>query len=363
MDAYKARNNKASILDSFHFVGNLIRDKTGLESDGVALIGQAFGGSRPKLAVNKLQTDAETNIPAGREHIFRARFQAIRNPRSHEKYNDEEEDATVIILFVNHLIKIIDRSRGAFSVGEFLDRVFDSGFVEDDDYAKLLVADIPEKQRYNVFIEVFRKKGTGNGKKLSYFIAALWQLLSDDQKAEAREMISEELRTTDNDATIIRTIQIMPAAEWQTYDEIARMRIENKLLESISSGQYSEYKGKCISGSMGSWISNIVQYMSTKAKRKLIVIIVALLRSGNKNHQDYVFQYLFYLLSELTEEPGAVLVSVINRGLESGDKRYFNALSGEMSFGEGKWAMPFRASFDQFVEVVAPPEIDDDLPF
>ncbi len=39
------RHYTGAILDSFHFLSNLIRDKTDLESDGVTLIGQAFGGN------------------------------------------------------------------------------------------------------------------------------------------------------------------------------------------------------------------------------------------------------------------------------------------------------------------------------
>jgi uncharacterized protein (TIGR02391 family) len=363
-ETYQARNYTASILDSFHFIGNLIREKTGLESDGVALIGQAFGGNKPKLVVNRFQTESEKNIQAGLEQIFRGLYQAIRNPRSHEKYADEETDAAVIILFVNYLLKIIDKSKGTFGVGSFLDRVFDSGFVEDEDYAKLIVKDIPEKHRYNVFVEVFRKKETGNGNKLKYFVAALWNILSDDQKAEAREMISEELRTTDNDSTVTRTIQIMPTGEWPAYDEVARMRIENKLLESVKGGLYSKYKGNIVSGSLGTWTSNIAQHLSAKAKRRLIMIVSSMLRSENRDQQDYVFKYIFDSLSWLSEEPGTFLTSAINKGLESGDRRYYVALSFDMSFGEDKWGKPFRAAYDRFVEVETPPEEDDDdLPF
>jgi len=36
-----------------------IRERTGLESDGINLIGQAFGGKAPKLRVNKLVTESE----------------------------------------------------------------------------------------------------------------------------------------------------------------------------------------------------------------------------------------------------------------------------------------------------------------
>ena len=38
-----------AIQDSMYFLGDLIRDRSGLEGDGVALVGKAFGGRRPVL--------------------------------------------------------------------------------------------------------------------------------------------------------------------------------------------------------------------------------------------------------------------------------------------------------------------------
>ena len=136
---YNNRNFTAAILDAVYFLSDLIRDKTGLQSDGVSLVGQAFGGKSPQLKVNRLQTDSEKNIQAGLEQILRGLFQAIRNPRSHEKYTDKQEDADAIILFVNYLISVIDKSKTPFTKPEFLARVFDKNFVQNQRYAQLLV--------------------------------------------------------------------------------------------------------------------------------------------------------------------------------------------------------------------------------
>ncbi len=47
--AYERRDYAAAIIDAVHFLGDLIRDKAGLDSDGAALVGEAFGGPSPKL--------------------------------------------------------------------------------------------------------------------------------------------------------------------------------------------------------------------------------------------------------------------------------------------------------------------------
>jgi len=58
---YSGKNYTGAILDAIYFLSSLIREKTGLESDGVSLVGQAFGGALPKLKVNRLQTESERN--------------------------------------------------------------------------------------------------------------------------------------------------------------------------------------------------------------------------------------------------------------------------------------------------------------
>ena len=64
---------------------------------------------------NKLQTETEKNIQKGVEFTLRGIYSAFRNPRSHTKHVDKEEDADAIIIFINHLLKLIDKSKGKFS--------------------------------------------------------------------------------------------------------------------------------------------------------------------------------------------------------------------------------------------------------
>jgi len=61
-NSYEDRNYTGAIHDAIYFLSDLIREKSGLESDGVSLIGQAFGGKSPKLKVNKLQSESDKNI-------------------------------------------------------------------------------------------------------------------------------------------------------------------------------------------------------------------------------------------------------------------------------------------------------------
>jgi uncharacterized protein (TIGR02391 family) len=291
------RNYTGAILDSTHFLSSLLRQKTGLDGDGTSLVGQAFGGANPKLKVNRLQTESEKNIQKGMEQLLRGIYQAIRNPRSHDKYIDKQEDAEAIILFINWLINIIDKSKTPFTLNEFLGRVFDCDFMASKRYADLIVGEIPFAQRTDIFLEVYRRRDEGDGTKLSYFFEALCALLTEEQKHLLAEHISEELISTNDEAAIRLTIQCIPAEWWLLYKEVARLRIENKLIQSIRDGRYYYEEGRVLSGALGAWASRIAKHMLLKTE--LVFAITQLLISNEREKNEYAFAYFFLHTSEL----------------------------------------------------------------
>jgi uncharacterized protein (TIGR02391 family) len=61
-----------------------IRDMTGVQLDGAALIDHVFAIERPLLALNSLQTESERSEHKGFALLLKGCFGAIRNPRAHE---------------------------------------------------------------------------------------------------------------------------------------------------------------------------------------------------------------------------------------------------------------------------------------
>jgi len=368
---YENRNYSGAILDSIHFLSDLIREKTELQGDGVSLIGQAFGGRQPKLKITKLQNQSEKDIQKGTEQILRGIYLSIRNPRSHEKYDDEEKDADAIIVFVDYLIRIIGKSKTQFSENDFIRKVFDRDFVENERYAEIIINQIPNKKRVNFLINVYSKKETGDGKKLKYFFQAMLNKLNDDELKQFFTIVSEELQSTDSTQSIRLTLQIIPPKYWPNLDEAARLRIENKLTKSIADGRYNAVSDKCIDGALGTWVSQIIKNFTLKTE--LLNVLSTKLESKDTTEQDYVFKYCFYFIDDLADKPPQNIVRIITNGLKKGDIRFHDAMDSLMFLGSDDWKKPFKEVYEEFKESepseeeVRDPflsELDDDeIPF
>jgi uncharacterized protein (TIGR02391 family) len=153
-NTYGAGNYSDAILDAMHHLSDVLRDKTGVDGDGAALVGQALGGDSPRLRINRLQTETEKNEQRGIESILRGMYQAIRNPCSHEQIEDTQEVADAIIHFIDYLLGIIRGSEEPFVLSKFMTRVFDPDFVRSQRYAELLVEAIPTNKRLDTLITV-----------------------------------------------------------------------------------------------------------------------------------------------------------------------------------------------------------------
>lgn len=367
---YENSRYTSAILDSVYFLNDLIRDKTGLESDGVALIGQAFGGKQPRLKVNSLQTESDWNVQEGLEQILRGIIKAIRNPRSHEKYSDKVADADSIIIFVNWLIGIIDQSRTQFSESSFLKLVFDPAFVENDRYGALLAEQVPARKRLDVMIKIFRQR-QGDFRKTKYFVNAMLKRMKGEEIDELYKVISEELRATDEDQPVYTLMQAFPMDYWSRLDEIGRMRAENMIIKSIKDGTYDTSQGKCLKGTLGTWANGRATYFLLK--QETADACIAKLRSSDTYEQDYVFQYLFTEITRLLQQPNWAFQAAVRRGLKEGDKRFYDALSSFVEYEEdgtesmeNPWMKPFGEEWRNFKEAECAQGFvaeEDDVPF
>ncbi|MHC8296333.1 TIGR02391 family protein [Pseudomonas sp. LB3P58] len=296
---YEKRNFTGAILDAFHFLSDLIRKKSGSEGDGAALIGTALGGATPKIKLNKLQSESEWNVQRGMEQLLRGIYQTFRNPRSHEKTADSEEDAQIIIIFLGYIVRQLDLAKSQFSREDFIKRILDPDFVPQARYSELLVEEIPTSQRLETFLDVYRAKNSGKIDNLRHFFNALLPKLSDDERAQAYEVISEELKIADDEATIRVVIGTLGKTCWKNLHETARLRIENRLIRSVKEGKYNAKQKRVRDGSLGTWIISIFSQISLK--QEALRAISDSLESSSTEREDYILKYIFSSMASLSD--------------------------------------------------------------
>jgi uncharacterized protein (TIGR02391 family) len=354
--SYNSEDYKTAILDSIQFVGDIIREKSGLDNDGNQLIGGAFGGANPKIKLNKLKTESEKNIQKGIESILRGIYSAYRNPRSHSKIEDTEQDAFEIIIFLNHLLKLIDKSKGKFSIDRFLQRVFDHDFVQDEKYAELIIKDVPKNKIFEVAIEIFRQKETGIIHNLKYIWDALNKHLTEEENKELISLVSEELRYTDSLKIVIRCIALFKN-NWEDIDEDARLRAENKLIQIIPNARKDFHGQTNTEGIYLSWFVSLIKV--SLLKPALAEKVYESLESRDDDRQRFIIDYFGYKIDELEEH--LFLISfedVFKQELKNGNRLIYDWVS--MYYAKSDGDSKYKEEVDNFVE--ARP-FGDDLPF
>ncbi|MDP3468483.1 MAG: TIGR02391 family protein [Daejeonella sp.] len=350
---YNSENYTNAVLDSIQFVGDVIREKSGLDGDGNTLVGAAFGGENPRIKLNKLKTETEKNIQKGIESILRGIYSAYRNPRSHSKTDDSERDAFEIIIFLNHLLKVIDKSTGRFTVDLFLKRVFDEDFVQSKKYSDLLIKDVPSNKYFEITVEIFRAKESGKIHNLKFIWEGLMEKLSENDKKEITSLASEELRFTDSLSKVVRCIALFKDT-WEELDEDARLRSENKLIKCIGRGEKSVTGNLNQDAVYATWLPQILK--KSLLKSEIADAIYDAIESKDLDKQRLVLDTFGHYFDEL--EPLAFLESfdhLFEVELKNGNGVIYDFITRR---GSKERKIKFKELMDSFVD-----PSEDNLPF
>ncbi len=295
---YESEIFSNAILEAIHYLSNILRERANVDGDGASLVGQALGGDSPRLRINKFQTETEKNEQKGLEQILRGVYQGIRTPRSHEQFEDTQASANAIILFIDYLLSIVSQAKEPFTLEEWSKRVFDPDFVASDRYAQLLASEVPPKKYIDALITTYRNKMSGDGEKLTYIFKALIDLIGDDKLGDFLAIVSDELKVTQEDNVIEMILQILPNYLWPRIEEVARIRIENKLIRSSESGKYNPSSQKSIPGWLGAWARDFIKYFTLKAE---VSEVIWKKLQGSEEDRNYVAQFFFWVLPHTLE--------------------------------------------------------------
>jgi uncharacterized protein (TIGR02391 family) len=88
----------------------LVRNNTGLTTDGTSLMETAFSAENPRLPVNAGVTRSDKDEQQGFMRIFSGAMLGIRNPRGHVLNEDSPERALAYLQFLSLLFDIVDEA-------------------------------------------------------------------------------------------------------------------------------------------------------------------------------------------------------------------------------------------------------------
>lgn len=293
---YEDHSYNNAILDAIKVLTELIREKAKLDGDGANLVGQAFGGNAPLIKISPMQKISEQDEQKGFEQLLRGLYVGIRNPRTHDYYKDKKEECCAIIVFVNYLRNIINGSQFVFDFNEFKKRVFDPLFVEKTEYAELIVSEIPNEELVKTAISILHDRNQGNPTKLEIFFDAIFNKADTEQQQMILKDVSNELKRLTNSTEIVGLIRLIKPKFWALLDDDCKLRIENRIIESVREGFFKD--GNCLKGSLGTWGRSRGQYF--KLKNELADALIELL-AQNWYTQNYVGQYYLSNLDSIVE--------------------------------------------------------------
>ena len=102
-----------AVLEATKSIASMIRDRTGLTSDGATLLDEAFSGNTPLLKINPFQTESEKSEQKGFVNLAKGLFGTFRNPTAHSakiEWSMYEEDAIDLFTLVSYVLRRIERS-------------------------------------------------------------------------------------------------------------------------------------------------------------------------------------------------------------------------------------------------------------
>lgn len=343
--SYEAENYTHAINDAMSLVTDVLRDKTGLDGDGKELVGKALGfspGKLPRLQVNKLQTDTERNIQIGLREVLQGMYSLVRNPRSHERLNDNKNTTDTIILFIDYLLGFLGETQQSFTIQDFLNFVTDRYFVPDSEYVSELVQKIPVRKRLDTIIAIYREKTWNQSDNFRLIIDGLIKSLSDSEVDEFLAVVSDDLLYINEFSDISLILKLLPSDLWPRLDKMSRLRVENMLTQAIEGAWYQPEIDHTNDPS-ASWTSRIAKYYLRKMK--LRSVLLKKLRHADFVQHNFIGRYMMNALEEVFINDGdiSICVDAVTTCLERGNEYMKEQLTSYLTYSPSPdWLLAFK---------------------
>lgn len=295
---YERNDYTEAVRDAIFHTSELLREKSGFyDKDGSKLVEASLLGNTPAILVNKNETTTERDIQQGIGFAFKGIMQSVRNLISHEKFTYTQNEAEAIILYINYLLNQVDHSGGVTKIDNIMELLYDEDFTCSEEYAELLLKEVPVKKRYDLLLKLFSNRERLPQHKLRFFINQLYNALSKTTKSDFCKVVSKNLMKCKDDKNLRMYIHYFMDATYLEIDKLAQLRLEDLVYKSIQNGEFEYYSDddfspaelRCNSkGTLGTWLNDKIELLSNKDK---IINTISEKMFSSINEQKYVFEY------------------------------------------------------------------------
>ena len=241
-DNYEKGSFTTAITNLIQYINEVCREITGLSLDNTKLMEKAFLGDKPSLLINKFETQTEKDTQWGIGYILKGVCLAIRNPRSHKRFSDDQKTATTIILFLDYILQFIKNSKQSLLIDDWAEIIFDINFSDNPSYAQELFNTMPNNKKLDILINVFRNCDKIQTSNVMPLMELIIDSLLEKERIEYFDMVSKYLIKSKDDEPLYKFFLIYPPKYWSNLSRIARIRVESMVKKSVKLGSYcSDY--------------------------------------------------------------------------------------------------------------------------
>lgn len=346
---YERGDYTEAVRDTIFFVSNLLRELSGIEDrDGTKLVDAALSGVSPAVLVNRYETTTEKDIQQGIAFSLKGIMQCVRNPLSHEKIEYTQEQAEAIILFVDFLLRQIDQSGGTRKIQDIKQLLYDKDFTASEEYAELLLKEIPRKKRYTLLLELYKDRENLQQFKLSCFINRLIESLTKAERGDFIRTVSSSLMICKDDQELRMYFHYFMQDTYNEVDRLAKLRVEDFIKKSIANGKFEELPwGKDVneSGSLSTWTASYLDMF--ECRETLHSMLFSKLAHGKPEEEDFVLYYFSRFIFDGSKSLRPWEIELIKKKVRENDSRYYRYLYYIMDDPEpSEWKEIFKDEYE-----------------
>ena len=321
---YQKEDYTESLRDAMFLIKDILQEKSGFtDKDNTGLVEACLLGKNPVIKLNKLESDSEKDFQSGIGFALKGLCMHLRNPMSHERVEYGKDDADSILIYINYLLKQIDKSSGRKLIDDWMSFLCQPEFTNTEEYAKELIKELPAKQRYDLLLGLYKSREHLQQNSVNYFIGELVEKLSVSEKSAFIEYLNQDLKDCLGNYALSMFFHFFAGYFYDDLKKIVKLHIEDIVLRGIKNGQLDDKKNvnqeiACIA----TWTGDCIDKFSNSQK-----IYEELLRKKLGDvpaEKNYVNKFFLGKLSLYNENNMKKLGDIIKKEISCGISSVYN---------------------------------------